>query len=282
MKVLKYGSKGNAVAKLQIALRNKGYDISIDEHYGRATESAVKGYQREKGLIVDGIAGPQTQGELFKETKGRYSIKNGVHCIELNPLELKLHMQKGSGKNIKLTNFMNASFVWWTDKWKTNAYPTSLLVYNGRVVSKKQPNGHSWQPKPHFENGAPTPTMIIYKSGAVEEKTVNIDSFTAEEIKSIHLAVSGIKLLPYVEREGFWPHVDFNTVAYRTNRIAIGYSSKTKKIKLCYHKFADASQMRVHMRNAGCDMAISLDSGGSANFSPANKTTRIMCAWITW
>lgn len=280
--VLKLGSKGNAVAKLQIALKNKGYNLSVDESYGKVTEAAVMGFQRAKGLVVDGIAGPQTQGELFKQTKGRYSIKNGVHCIELDPLDLKLHMEVSSGKGIKLANFMNASYVWWTDKKKTKAYPTSLLIYNGRVVSKNQPNGHPWQKEPHYENGAPTPTFIIYKNGEVEVKKANINSISKEEVKSIHLAVSGINLLPYVDKDGFDPYVPFGTVAYRTNRIAIGYSRKTKKVKLCYHKNADASQMRVHMRNAGCDEAISLDSGGSANFSPANKTTRIMCAWITW
>ena len=231
-------------------------------------------FQQDNGLYTDGITGSQTQSVLYGNN---YTVKNGVHCVELDPLELKLHIEQNNGKRIKLKNFVNASFVWWRDRLKKDSYPTSTLVYDGKIYNNKQPNGYSWQGG-NYADGLPTPTLIIYKDGTVEKK--DISSFTAIEASRIHLAVSGIDLLPYVRTQGFPPYVPFNTVAYRTNRIAIGWDGK--KIKLCYHRFADASQMRVHMKNQGCIEAISLDSGGSANFSLANKTTRYMYAWITW
>lgn len=273
---LRVGSKGDSVKRLQQALKDKGYSILVDGRYGKGTRAVVVKFQQDNNLYVDGIAGAQTQSVLYGSN---YTVKNGVHCIEVDPLDLSLHIEANTGRKIKLKNFINASFVWWTDSRKTKPYPTSLLVYKGKIFRNKQPNGYSWQGG-NYPNGAPMPTLIIYNDGTVEVEDKS--NFTQAEANNIHLAVSGIEVLPYVRTQGFSPYVPFNTVAYRTQRIGIGYDSKSKKIKLVYHRFADASQFRVHMKNCGCDIGISLDSGGSANFSPSNKTTRYMSAWITW
>lgn len=67
-KTLQTGSTGNEVKKLQSSLKNAGYDVGeagADGIYGPATERAVRRYQTDKGLKVDGIAGEQTQGSLL-------------------------------------------------------------------------------------------------------------------------------------------------------------------------------------------------------------------------
>ena len=62
---LKRGSRGADVKSLQTILRNKGlYTGSIDGNYGVYTENAVKAYQRQQGLKVDGIYGPVTCRKL--------------------------------------------------------------------------------------------------------------------------------------------------------------------------------------------------------------------------
>lgn len=62
---LKRGSKGGDVKTLQTLLKNKGkYTGKIDGDYGVYTENAVKAYQREQGLKVDGIYGPVTCRKL--------------------------------------------------------------------------------------------------------------------------------------------------------------------------------------------------------------------------
>ena len=45
-----------------------GYDVSSDApgHFGATTERAVRGFQEERGLRVDGICGPQTWGSLVE------------------------------------------------------------------------------------------------------------------------------------------------------------------------------------------------------------------------
>lgn len=65
---LKKGSSGSDVKKMQQSLIDAGYDVGstgADGIYGSATEAAVRKYQQDNGLAVDGIAGDQTQGKLY-------------------------------------------------------------------------------------------------------------------------------------------------------------------------------------------------------------------------
>ena len=63
---LSYGSKGSEVKKLQEELNKQGYKLDVDGIYGAKTQAAVKDYQKSSGLAVDGIAGVQTTGALYK------------------------------------------------------------------------------------------------------------------------------------------------------------------------------------------------------------------------
>ncbi len=62
MQVLsKYGSRGEEVRQIQNKLKELGYySGSVDGIFGTKTQSAVKAFQRNCGLTVDGIAGPKT------------------------------------------------------------------------------------------------------------------------------------------------------------------------------------------------------------------------------
>lgn len=55
------GDQGEDVALIQQRLNSLGYDIgAVDGDFGEATENAVKNFQRDKGLEVDGIIGAHT------------------------------------------------------------------------------------------------------------------------------------------------------------------------------------------------------------------------------
>jgi len=70
---VKKGSKGDAVKGLQNALNARGYDVgTVDGIFGPATETAVKSFQRDFGLDVDGIVGPYTW-----EALGVYVVQSG-------------------------------------------------------------------------------------------------------------------------------------------------------------------------------------------------------------
>lgn len=68
MRNLKYGCKGEDVRALQILLKGRGYNGSMntpDGDFGPRTRGAVEAYQKAKGLTVDGIAGEETLSSLW-------------------------------------------------------------------------------------------------------------------------------------------------------------------------------------------------------------------------
>jgi peptidoglycan hydrolase-like protein with peptidoglycan-binding domain len=59
--LLKKGSKGEAVTRLQQGLYQLGYDPrAVDGIFGPNTERVVKEFQTNNGLAADGIVGPKT------------------------------------------------------------------------------------------------------------------------------------------------------------------------------------------------------------------------------
>lgn len=67
--LLKEGSEGEEVARVQRRLIELGYlQGEADGKYGRATNRAVQGFQKEAGLDVDGMTGAKTAEALFAAT----------------------------------------------------------------------------------------------------------------------------------------------------------------------------------------------------------------------
>ena len=74
--ILRRGSKGIEVRKLQENLINLGYDVGpdgADGDFGRNTYNAVKKFQQDHGLEVDGEVGPLTLAAIDKELKANGS-----------------------------------------------------------------------------------------------------------------------------------------------------------------------------------------------------------------
>ncbi len=64
--LLRLGSRGEDVRRLQTALVQRGYALSVDGDFGAKTEGAVRDFQRNHGLNADGIVGPQTWAALSR------------------------------------------------------------------------------------------------------------------------------------------------------------------------------------------------------------------------
>lgn len=74
---LQKGSKGENVKQIQTLLTNFGYYTGrIDGDYGTLTEQAVKDYQKNKGLLQDGIVGPVTCKALTGQNKNTHTNTN--------------------------------------------------------------------------------------------------------------------------------------------------------------------------------------------------------------
>ena len=62
------GSRGDSVKAMQLLLIGYGYgcgSFGADGIFGNATDLAVRVYQKEKGLVVDGYCGPETWSSLL-------------------------------------------------------------------------------------------------------------------------------------------------------------------------------------------------------------------------
>jgi lysozyme family protein len=63
---LREGSKNTEEVKaLQRELREEGYDLNVDGKFGKKTTEAVKDFQRQSGLQVDGVVGGKTWEQLI-------------------------------------------------------------------------------------------------------------------------------------------------------------------------------------------------------------------------
>ena len=66
---IRRGSKNTYVKECQTMLDRLGYDLGIcgiDSDYGTATAAAVRSFQSDNGLVVDGVVGPMTWDALDK------------------------------------------------------------------------------------------------------------------------------------------------------------------------------------------------------------------------
>ena len=62
---LRMGSRGWEVKALQGSLKELGYPVNIDGHFGRETRNAVAAFQLDAEITSDGIVGSETRKELY-------------------------------------------------------------------------------------------------------------------------------------------------------------------------------------------------------------------------
>jgi peptidoglycan hydrolase-like protein with peptidoglycan-binding domain len=82
--MLKKGSRGTEVKKLQEQLNKLGYNAgAVDGIFGSRTESAVKAFQKDNGLAVDGIVGAKTQNKLNERLRPKSQNGNVKQLQEI-------------------------------------------------------------------------------------------------------------------------------------------------------------------------------------------------------
>jgi len=63
--LVRKGDQAHPVKTLQYLLRARGHNLTVDGIFGTQTDAAVRAYQQQKGLAVDGIVGPVTWAALI-------------------------------------------------------------------------------------------------------------------------------------------------------------------------------------------------------------------------
>lgn len=94
---------GPAVARMQELLRAHGFEMRIDGDFGWRTEVAVKQFQRQHGLRIDGIVGPATWAMLARTVEpGTRLLRQGYAGADVYELQGLLqvngHVVQRSGK----------------------------------------------------------------------------------------------------------------------------------------------------------------------------------------
>nr|WP_293101735.1 peptidoglycan-binding protein [Okeania sp. SIO2F4] len=81
--VLRNGSTGSDVTLVQRLLNNAGYGSLVEDGiFGVSTDTALKQFQKDRNLTVDGIVGSQTWGALLPPTIGRGSSSYDVERLQ--------------------------------------------------------------------------------------------------------------------------------------------------------------------------------------------------------
>lgn len=93
-----WGSSGSVVEELQKNLNTLGYSCGgVDGIYGVNTAEAVRKFQRDKKLSVDGIAGALTQSAIKQALSGYFSAGDTVVVVAN-----LLNVRKGAGTNFAI------------------------------------------------------------------------------------------------------------------------------------------------------------------------------------
>lgn len=106
------GWTGDEVKRVQTALIAKGYscgDSGVDGSFGPDTDAAVRKFQTDRGMEIDGIVGPMTQTALYSDatpapSTTTYAPGEYVLCVG----NLRVRTGAGTGYSIKTKSELTA------------------------------------------------------------------------------------------------------------------------------------------------------------------------------
>ena len=88
------GNRGVDVQAIQYLLRQQGYGMTADGVFGSGTDSAVRSFQSQHGLGVDGIVGPNTWGALA------VTVRSGSSGEAVKALQIELNAKRSAGLTV--------------------------------------------------------------------------------------------------------------------------------------------------------------------------------------
>lgn len=131
------GSRGSEVTELQKRLNMLGYVVGpIDGIFGRQTEAGVRLFQKERGLKVDGIAGPQTVGLLKKMTGESVTAGGTPVGYKNSDIELLARLVNAEAKGEPYRGQVAVAAVV-LNRIKSSSFPNSIpdVIYEPRAFS---------------------------------------------------------------------------------------------------------------------------------------------------
>ena len=183
MKTLKRGSKGEEVKTLQKWLNAAGY-ATIDDSgvFTGITEAAVRLFQAEHGLVVDGIVGPKTWAALDPSTV--FGLKKSSRSIT----EIIVHCSATpEGRNVSTEAIKRYHM---THGWNDIAYNYVIeldgSIHDGRDVNKV--GGHTANHNRHSIG-------VCYVGGCAKDGKTAKDTRTEEQKAALLTLLKELKQL---------------------------------------------------------------------------------------
>ena len=89
--LVRQGDKAHPVPSLQYLLRAHGHTVTVDGDFGPLTETAVRDFQQQRNLAVDGVVGPQTWQALV------VTVRRGDRGDAVRAVQEEFQFRNGSG-----------------------------------------------------------------------------------------------------------------------------------------------------------------------------------------
>lgn len=141
MNTVKYRSSGNEVQFLAEILEKLGYKVKVSTFFGNDIDAAVKDFQRNNNLVVDGIVGLKTWLKLY-EKENQIVELNDKHLSEIDLVDFAsqfnvelaavkaVNQVESSGKGFLVIGKPRILFeghVFWRELKKRNINPNDFL-----------------------------------------------------------------------------------------------------------------------------------------------------------
>lgn len=278
---------------INLSINNKEYKVNRvllnNENYVRLRDFEQAGfkvsYDNVKNIPIincvhsNTVNTPSTPSDISHYLYDRYNV------IEVTPTLLEVKRINGNLNKVEDKNVINTGYF--VTQKVGGAYPLSIAINNGEYL--KYSDTELADNVPH---GKPAGTLIVYKNGKVEIKSVS--GFDEKELKNIKIAIGGLTVLPYVKtkEEGFDRTTsedgkDYTDVTRSANRVVIGYNPTKNKIVFVGGTRMSAIDGKNVLQKLGCNCGITCDAGGSAIMKINDKyiissDNRTQFAYITF
>lgn len=204
MQTIKYRSRGQAVYILEEILVKLGYNVYISHYFGKDTHNAVKDFQKNNHLVIDGIVGPKTWSKIIEKEQFLpqfndkfLSEQDLIDFANDNQLELAVvkavNEVESRGKGFFVTGkpaILFEGHVFWEQLKQRHIDPNTLVNHNTKDVLYK-----TWTKKYYLggtrEYSRLEKAAALTNSTAVKEAAYASASWGAFQIMGYHFKSLG-------------------------------------------------------------------------------------------